>query len=237
MYGKIRAAQLYAPHGQQLLRGSRQAGVQLVIRSVLPVHDPFGAQTPGGKVPRVSWWLWAASPNCLRLLVQLIRLAASRTFWTAGNNSPIRMAMMAITTSNSISVNPRRPVRPRDWSMTTPPTKGSGNDAPTNEPSGLPDPSETGLGEVNRGSGWPANIRTNAIMIGALVQRESRSIRKLTFGRRIGQENEKKRVLRPPHPTSKCPKVHPPTGAGLVTTGQARIWRPCVAGLTLVLGC
>ncbi len=34
-----------------------------------------------------------------------MRAAASRTFWTAGSSRPIRMAMMAITTSNSISVN------------------------------------------------------------------------------------------------------------------------------------
>ena len=31
-------------------------------------------------------------------------LAASRTFWTAGSSRPIRIAMMAMTTSNSISV-------------------------------------------------------------------------------------------------------------------------------------
>ena len=36
------------------------------------------------------------------------RAAASRTFWTAGNNKPIKMAMMAITTSNSINVKPTR---------------------------------------------------------------------------------------------------------------------------------
>jgi hypothetical protein len=36
------------------------------------------------------------------------RLAASRTFWTAGTNRPINMAMMAMTTNNSIKVNPRR---------------------------------------------------------------------------------------------------------------------------------
>src|SRR5262245_55906519 len=37
-----------------------------------------------------------------------MRLAASRTFWTAGNKSPMRTAMMAITTSSSISVKPQR---------------------------------------------------------------------------------------------------------------------------------
>src|SRR5439155_21262828 len=46
--------------------------------------------------------------SCLRLFWHLMRLAASRTFWTAGSSSPTRMAMMAITTSNSISVNALR---------------------------------------------------------------------------------------------------------------------------------
>src|SRR6516225_5813526 len=41
---------------------------------------------------------------CLRLLVQTMRLAASRTFWMAGSKRPIKTAMMAITTSSSISV-------------------------------------------------------------------------------------------------------------------------------------
>src|SRR6516225_8806344 len=45
-----------------------------------------------------------ARPICLRLLAQLIRLAASRTFWTAGRRRPIRTPMMAMTTSSSISV-------------------------------------------------------------------------------------------------------------------------------------
>jgi hypothetical protein len=38
----------------------------------------------------------------------LMRAAAARTFWTAGRSSPIRTAMIAITTNNSISVKPRR---------------------------------------------------------------------------------------------------------------------------------
>src|SRR5205814_239754 len=40
-----------------------------------------------------------------------MRAAASRTFWTAGSSRPMRMAMMAITTSNSISVKARRGAR------------------------------------------------------------------------------------------------------------------------------
>jgi hypothetical protein len=34
--------------------------------------------------------------------------AASRTFWTAGTSSAIKMAMMAMTTSNSIRVKAER---------------------------------------------------------------------------------------------------------------------------------
>src|SRR4051794_35415595 len=44
-------------------------------------------------------------PICLRLFWHLERAAASRTFWTAGSSRPISTAMMAITTSSSISVN------------------------------------------------------------------------------------------------------------------------------------
>src|SRR5205807_2678553 len=51
---------------------------------------------------------------CLRLLEHLARAAASRTFWTAGRSRPIRIAMIAITTSSSISVKPRRRVETAD---------------------------------------------------------------------------------------------------------------------------
>src|SRR5215510_12123096 len=37
-----------------------------------------------------------------------MRAAASRTFCTAGKSNPIRMAMIAITTSSSISVKARK---------------------------------------------------------------------------------------------------------------------------------
>src|SRR5262245_29359871 len=49
-----------------------------------------------------------ARPICLRLLAHRMREAASRTFWTAGSSRPMRMAMMAMTTSNSISVKAKR---------------------------------------------------------------------------------------------------------------------------------
>src|SRR6478672_4171633 len=46
-------------------------------------------------------------PSCFRLFWHFDRAAASRTFCTAGSNNPIRIAMIAITTSNSIRVNAR----------------------------------------------------------------------------------------------------------------------------------
>src|SRR5262245_34047363 len=64
-----------------------------------------------GKPPRDDSQLWKASPSCRRLFVQLVRLAASRTFCTAGNRSETRTPMMAITTSSSIKVKARRWVR------------------------------------------------------------------------------------------------------------------------------
>jgi hypothetical protein len=44
---------------------------------------------------------------CASVFSQAAQRAAVLTAWTAGNNSPIRMAMMAITTKSSINVNPR----------------------------------------------------------------------------------------------------------------------------------
>src|SRR5258707_10538814 len=46
-------------------------------------------------------------PICFMLLMHWARRAASRAAWTAGSRSAIRTAMIAMTTSNSISVNPR----------------------------------------------------------------------------------------------------------------------------------
>src|SRR5947209_4620888 len=47
-------------------------------------------------------------PSCLRLLVHDMRLAASRTCWMAGRSRPTRTPMIAMTTSNSISVKALR---------------------------------------------------------------------------------------------------------------------------------
>jgi len=45
--------------------------------------------------------------HLLKLFLQADRRAASRACCTAGNNNAIKMAIIAITTSNSMSVNPR----------------------------------------------------------------------------------------------------------------------------------
>src|SRR6516164_8472084 len=69
---------------------------------------PAGApREPEGMVWLADSKLWTARPSCLRLFWHWARAAASRTFWTAGSKRPMRMAMMAITTNNSISVNAR----------------------------------------------------------------------------------------------------------------------------------
>src|SRR5262249_24212325 len=59
-------------------------------------------------------------PICRRLFDEVLLLAASRTFWTAGTSRPMRMAMMAITTSSSISVKPRRCLRRTNGRMRNP---------------------------------------------------------------------------------------------------------------------
>src|SRR3954447_13432510 len=67
-----------------------------------------GYQAPGTLLALAPAKLWTARPICLMLLEHCIRAAASRTFCTAGRRRPMRMAMIAITTNNSISVKPLR---------------------------------------------------------------------------------------------------------------------------------
>src|SRR6266576_319645 len=55
----------------------------------------------------LSWaYMMMPRPICFRLLAQLMRKARSLAFDNAGNNIAARMAMMAMTTSSSINVNP-----------------------------------------------------------------------------------------------------------------------------------
>src|SRR5262245_7448348 len=62
----------------------------------------------GGKCLNVDSKLWVPRAICLRLFWHWVRLAASRTFCTAGTRRAMRMAMIAITTKSSIKVNPNR---------------------------------------------------------------------------------------------------------------------------------
>ena len=63
---------------------------------------------PAGKAARVPVNAWRASASCLTLLVHEIRRALSRAACTAGSSRPMSTAMMAMTTSSSTSVKPRR---------------------------------------------------------------------------------------------------------------------------------
>lgn len=61
-----------------------------------------------------------AKPNCRRLLKQLIRLAFDFARPKAGNNIAAKMAIIAITTNNSINVKASRLVlRPADLDLAT----------------------------------------------------------------------------------------------------------------------
>src|SRR5579859_6963345 len=71
------------------------------------IHIPFGSYQPNG---RLSWWspayIGKATPHCLRFDTHTIRCALIFAADRAGSNNAAKIAMMAITTSNSISVKP-----------------------------------------------------------------------------------------------------------------------------------
>src|SRR3954451_19768886 len=72
---------------------------------------PLKLVLDGGRPPVGSWepWsLWIARPICLRLLTHCERRPASRAACTAGSSRAISTAMMAMTTSSSMSVNAER---------------------------------------------------------------------------------------------------------------------------------
>src|SRR5205814_246818 len=73
-----------------------------------------GERWPGGKAFRASWYRCSASPSCLAVFWHCARAAAARTFCTPDINRPIRIEMIAMTTSNSMSVKPRLRLR---WSI------------------------------------------------------------------------------------------------------------------------
>src|SRR5258706_5879977 len=53
-------------------------------------------------------YIFSARPTCLRLDVQLVCRAFSRAWAKTGKRMAARIAIMAMTTSSSISVNPAR---------------------------------------------------------------------------------------------------------------------------------
>src|SRR6266542_2143578 len=76
-----------------------------------------------------------ATPSCLRLFTQTMLQALALALTTAGSSRPARMAMMAITTSNSIRVNAwfeKRP--PRFISRVAPMNVGDGAVARASRP-------------------------------------------------------------------------------------------------------
>src|SRR5262249_35996709 len=95
--------QPFCPHSAAGMYDGRAAGSAL--------HH--SNQPALGKRPLVPWKLCMARPSCFRLLAQLTRLDDSRTFCTAGTSSDISTAMMAMTTSSSTRVKPRREVEDR----------------------------------------------------------------------------------------------------------------------------
>src|SRR5947209_8063227 len=87
---------------------ARQPTPELLVVNALAAVMAITA-LPCGNDPVADSYEWEASTICFMLFWQLMRAAAARTFCTAGNSRPIRIAMMAMTTNSSISVNP--PVR------------------------------------------------------------------------------------------------------------------------------
>ena len=77
----------------------------LRVALVAPRDDAPAQPHAGGREPVVAVVVVVQRQSDLRLLLHFMRLAASRTFWTAGSSSPIKTAMIAITTNSSISVN------------------------------------------------------------------------------------------------------------------------------------
>src|SRR5207249_4025311 len=79
---------------------------KLSVQSADPRLPPFVKEMLHGYLSPLSFaQIRNARLVCLRLFRQAIRLALALARESAGSRSPAKMAMMAITTSNSISVN------------------------------------------------------------------------------------------------------------------------------------
>jgi hypothetical protein len=86
-------------------------GSRLTAQWVPILYVVYGGGLTTWQIGSHSWtlmWLWTARAICLRLLVHCERLAASRAACTAGSSSETRTAIIAMTTSSSISVKAAR---------------------------------------------------------------------------------------------------------------------------------
>src|SRR5262245_46379779 len=103
---------------RSLTTGQRQTLLEVVVlvrylpRSRIWNHQSgvTAGQVPVFKGGRISLWspayIMNASPICLLLLTHAMPFAFSLDLDSAGSNIAARIAMIAITTSNSIRVNP-----------------------------------------------------------------------------------------------------------------------------------
>src|SRR5262249_26720541 len=79
----------------------RNRGSCSMYGRIFAVAEKSLSSTPGGRRPAlVSAQLIVAIASCLRLFWDCMRVAASRTFWTAGSSRPIRMGVTARMTSS-----------------------------------------------------------------------------------------------------------------------------------------
>ena len=65
-----------------------------------------GGQPPGAASLESPAYRFTARPICLKLLRQAVRLALPLAALKAGSKSAARIAIVAMTTNNSIKVNP-----------------------------------------------------------------------------------------------------------------------------------
>src|SRR4051812_25323022 len=69
--------------------------------------DPVVSDSRGRQSELSCVYIFNAKPHCLSLLQRVARCAAAFDRASAGSSIAAKSAMMAITTSNSINVNPR----------------------------------------------------------------------------------------------------------------------------------
>src|SRR5687768_16219839 len=81
--GKFELTESLPPHFWYRLYAAGCSTCGITMSAHVPQRHPLPSMA--GSFPPVSWKLWAARPICFRLLLHLLRAAASRTFCTAGS--------------------------------------------------------------------------------------------------------------------------------------------------------